>query len=231
MSAAVFISISLLGCVAIEAVAWWWTHPSRDGAKVTVLSYQPSGGGFQQEPLPGVYERAAPVLRCSSGQVALFRSQEGLAVHGAFFEWNDADTGSVLEAFRHPPEICMGAIGMKLLSKEKPIPYEVDGERLVFDHTVYRDPAGSPGLFGVWPKVHAYRAVWVAGNPVASEGNGFGGRGFQDLRAIRWDCALNRRRPGQARVVQGTVRGALNEQAAWDVFQEAVLRNLHITDL
>ena len=69
------------------------------------------------------------MLRCSSGQVFLVRPNDSLTLHCAFFEWDGTDTGSVLEAFRHMPEACMGSIGMQLVSKEKPIPYTVGLDR------------------------------------------------------------------------------------------------------
>ena len=86
-------------------------------------------------PLPGIYEKAAPMLRCSSGQVLHCKIDDTLGLHLAFFEWDGTDTGSVLEAFRHMPEACMGAIGMKLVERAPPRSY-----------TVGRDPARSAHL-------------------------------------------------------------------------------------
>lgn len=68
------------------------------------------------------------MLRCTSGQVFHLKIHDTAGLHGAFFEWDGTDTGSVLEAFRHMPEACMGSIGMKLVSKEKPILYVVRGQ-------------------------------------------------------------------------------------------------------
>jgi hypothetical protein len=77
-------------------------------------------------PLPALYRQAAPMLRCSGGEVLrVDTADDNLTLHLAWFEWDGTDTGSVLEAFRHMPEACMGSIGMKLVSKEKPIPYTV----------------------------------------------------------------------------------------------------------
>jgi hypothetical protein len=78
-------------------------------------------------PLPEIYANAAPMLRCSSGQVSHVQLDESLGLHLAFFEWDGTDTGSVLEAFRHMPEACMGAIGMKLIEKAPPRSYTVRG--------------------------------------------------------------------------------------------------------
>lgn len=76
-------------------------------------------------PLPEVYQQAAPMLRCTSGQVFHTQLDDTVGLHLAFFEWDGADTGSVLEAFRHMPEACMGSIGMTLVAKERSIAYKV----------------------------------------------------------------------------------------------------------
>jgi len=78
-------------------------------------------------PLPEVYAKAAPMLRCSSGQVFHTQLNDTLGLHLAFFEWDGTDTGSVLEAFRHMPEACMGSIGMILIEKAPPRSYVVRG--------------------------------------------------------------------------------------------------------
>jgi hypothetical protein len=69
------------------------------------------------------------MLRCTGGQVFHVQVDDAIGMHGAFFEWDGTDTGSVLEAFRHMPEACMGSIGMKLVSKEKPRSYVVGLDR------------------------------------------------------------------------------------------------------
>ena len=68
-------------------------------------------------PLPEIYTASAPMLRCSGGQVLHARLDDSSGIHLAFFEWDGTDTGSVLEAFRHMPEACMGSIGLKLVEK------------------------------------------------------------------------------------------------------------------
>ncbi len=68
------------------------------------------------------------MLRCTGGQVWLSQPNDAITLHLAWFEWDGTDTGSVLEAFRHLPEACMGSIGMTLVSKEKPILYTVRGQ-------------------------------------------------------------------------------------------------------
>ncbi len=166
------------------------------------------------------------MLRCSTGQVFHTQLDDTLGLHLAFFEWNDTDTGSVLEAFRHMPEACMGSIGMTLVSKEKPISYPIGGETLMFDHTVFREPSVRGGGGASASLVHAFRAVWVGGMDVTEARQQIRGTEFDPLRTIRLKCAFSRSRPSHARVVQGAVRGAANGEAAWQAFEETMLKDL-----
>jgi len=172
-------------------------------------------------PLPEIYNKSAPMLRCSGGQVFHVKFDETINLHLAFFEWNHTDTGSVLEAFRHMPEACLGSIGMTLVSQEKPIPYQVDGETLLFDHTIFRDPAQARA-----PLVHAFRAIWVASVANVNTRGGLAGTDPARLRTIRLQSALTRFRPAYARVIQGAVRGAANPDQAWQAFENTMLCDL-----
>ncbi len=114
----------------IEATAYWWMHPSKEASASPVLTYVPTSindeAAFPKiTPLPELYTQSAPMLRCTGGKVWHVQQNETVGLHLAFFEWDGTDTGSVLEAFRHAPEACMGSIGMKLISREKPITYIV----------------------------------------------------------------------------------------------------------
>jgi hypothetical protein len=301
-------------------------------------------------PLPALYRQAAPMLRCSSGEIYHVRRDDGISLYLAWFEWNDLDTGSVLEAFRHPPEACMGAIGMKLVSKERPIHYVVRGQdpvrldrragplvangveseridqrseirgqasevrgqvsevrsqeespvqsssstdhrppttdnsstahrslltdhsssltdqrppttdnsstahrslltdhsssslhsksniqnpkfatqSLSFSHSIFRDPGGTDSPLLPSPRVHSFRAVWVSGIPNADDKLDFSDHSLDHLRSIRLKSAFTRYRPRHARVIQGTVRGALNTESAWAAFEQSMLQHLTI---
>lgn len=163
------------------------------------------------------------MLRCSTGQVLHVTLEDSAGIHLAFFEWDGTDTGSVLEAFRHMPEACMGSIGMKLISHEKTIPYQIGSETLLFDHTVFSEGGGVsiPGSL-----IHAFRAVWVSGVAAADARQGMDGEDFDHLRTIRLESALHRFRPAQARVIQGAVRGIADTKLAWLAFEDAMLKDL-----
>lgn len=145
MSSVTVIVTTLAALAGVEAMAWCWMNPPHPTTPEPVLQYhrpaptancpQPTANRPPPSanrpptttPLPELYRQSAPMLRCSTGEVCRVDTDDHLTLHLAFFEWNDTDTGSVLEAFRHMPEACMGSIGMKLLSKEKPIPYTIAG--------------------------------------------------------------------------------------------------------
>ena len=79
-------------------------------------------------PLPEVVSRSIPSLRCSSGIAARIDRPDGITVHAAFFEWDRQSSTNVLEAFKHLPDECMGAIGMTLVKKHPPRTYVVRGQ-------------------------------------------------------------------------------------------------------
>lgn len=173
--------------------------------------------------LPEIYAKAAPKLRCSSGQVLHASFPDSSGIHLAFFEWDGTDAGSVLEAFRHMPEACMGSIGMKLVSRSKVIPYQIDSSTLLFDHTIFSEGVGASMSSSL---IHAFRAVWVSGVAGADARQGLDGLEFDRLRSIRFQCALHRFRPAHARVIQGAVRGIPDPVLAWQTFENTMLKNL-----
>ena len=232
---AIILAIVLV-LVAMEAIAYWWMHPPPAGLGQPVLCYQPNTSrttptaNSQQPtadsppptadtytPLPKVVTRAQPDLHCTTGTAARIDRDDGATIYLAYFEWDLSDSTNVLEAFRHLPDECMGASGLKLIDHQPPRPYQVGDETLSFDHTVFRDSRGSI--------VHAFKGTWVAGAR-SLIGNGFRG-GSDQWRQIRWKAALHRFRPAYARVAQGAVRGIPNPDTAWQAFQSAMLVDLH----
>ena len=169
------------------------------------------------------------MLRCSSGQVFYVKLDDSISMHLAFFEWDGTDTGSVLEAFRHQPEACLGSLGMTLLSTQPSIPYQVGDCTLLFDHTIFRDPGPTGARAAFNSQVHAFRAIWVASLTHADARSGLDGDSFERLRTIRLKSAFTRFRPAHARVVQAAVRGAANADSAWLAFQSAMLVDLSFT--
>ena len=166
--------------------------------------------------LPAVVAKSLPSLLCTTGTAARVEREDGVTIHLAFFEWEMSDATSVLEAYRHLPEECMGSIGMRLIGHRPPRSYQVGGGTLTFDHTVFRDPGDAI--------VHAFKGTWVAGANSLLGGGVRGG--LEQWRQLRWRAGLNRFRPAHARVAQGAVRGLVNPDLAWQAFRDAMLVDL-----
>ena len=61
---------------------------------------------------------------------------------------------------------------------------------------------------------------------MADARQGLGGDEFDRLRTIRLKSAINRFRPGHARVIQGAVRGIPDPDLAWEAFEKTMLKDL-----
>lgn len=232
--------VAFLG--SVESISWWWMNPKQSTDNYPVLTYQAHSGsapeqeikpksddGFSRNaiytPLPEIFQKSAPKLRCSGGEVTHVQLEDRIGLHVAYFEWDGTDTGSVLEAFRHTPEICLGSLGMELTSKEKPIVWQLDGQSLIFDHIIFREPSNGRGV-GLSQQVHTFRTVWVEGADAIDYREGIMGDPLKRLGPIRLKSAFSRYRPAHARVIQGAVRGVANGAEAWEVFERVVLSDL-----
>jgi hypothetical protein len=169
-------------------------------------------------PLPELVTKSLPRLSATAGTAARIDRDDGSTIHLAFFEWDLADSKAitVFESFIHLPEECMGSIGMKLVSHQAPRSYQVGGEILSFDHTIFRD---SGGII-----VHTFKCTWVSGSSTLL-GNGVRG-GMEQWRQLHFKAAFKRFRPAYARVAQGAVRGIPSPDAAWHAFESAMLVDL-----
>ncbi|MEI6178993.1 MAG: hypothetical protein WCS43_19030, partial [Verrucomicrobiota bacterium] len=166
--------------------------------------------------LPEIVAKSLPKLGATSGTVVRIDHDDGTTLHLAFFEWDLAAKAVVMEAFIHLPEECMGHIGMKLVEHRPPHFYQVNGESLMFAHTVFRDPGGT--------LIHAFKSTWVSGTSSLLD-NGLRG-GMAQWHQLHLKAALRRFRPAFARVAQGAVRGIPNPDHAWSAFQSAMLEDL-----
>lgn len=217
--------------VSIEATAYLWMHPAKPEESSPVLTYQPSfTSGLSAEmsadpsrenfpiytALPKIYEKSAPSLRCDGGQVWHVQQSNYIGLYLAFFEWDRSETTSVLEAFKHLPEECMGSIGMKLVEKRSPRFFTLGSDVISFDHTVFRDPGGQ--------LVHSFKGTWISGEVNLLKAGERGG--VEHWNKIRWTAGLQRFRPEHARVIQGAVRGITDATVAWQTFEEAMLSDL-----
>jgi len=211
--------VSLLA--GIEAATWLWMNPPQRGTEaVLALELPASRLTFD----PRAFDEVRPALRCNDGWLGTVGEDHGRrGLRAGWFAWDARDAGSVLEAFKHKPEQCMGAIGWQLTRHHEARVHEWQGGRLSFDVTEFLDRSGAGGT------LHVYKAVWVSSPLGVSARGGIEGLGSSaKLRQLRLATALNRFRPEHARVVMGVVAGESSEADSWTRFRDEVLVGLHL---
>ncbi|PAW62877.1 MAG: hypothetical protein B9S34_15415 [Opitutia bacterium Tous-C1TDCM] len=212
----------VLPVAGAELAAKWWTEPPppATGAAVLTLNPPPKAAWKLQ---PNLYREVQPSLRSSSGWIANVVESDGPGMRLACFSWDQTTTINTLEAFKHLPEECMGAIGMDL---EKVHPFRVfqfAGGQLVFDSTLFRPRGGGQAI-------HVFKAVWVSGlESVDLREDVILGSTGNELRQLRLAAAATRFKPAHTRVIMGAVAGMPSEDLAWHRFSNAVLGQLDWT--
>jgi hypothetical protein len=200
-----------------EAAAWWWMNPSSSGGEVALLSYRfpDERPGHVRKPLDAAIARA---LKCDAGQIGTIEMKGGRRVDVSFFEWDGTDEKGLMEAFGHSPDVCMGVSGFEVDGYLPGRTFEVDGQSLVFDVTRFLDRRGDPFFI--------FKAPWAEGTwglNLLREGPQ--GASF---RAFKFDAVRHRWKPRFSRVMMGGVAGFQNEEDAWNLFSETVLKDLEI---
>lgn len=212
----------LVVLAAVEISVWQWMHPpQRKDLPVLEMHY----------PLPGMaarfdsagYQKIQPKLRCSNGWLAAVGEDFGARrLRAGWFTWDATDSGSVLEAFQHTPEGCMGAIGWTFVAKHPPQSFAGPGGNLAFDVTEFKTANLTYPLF-------VYKTVWISDLRDASLQGGIAGLGSASAqRRLRLAVAAHRFRPAHARVLMGVVAGHETEAAAWRHFRSDVLTGLYL---
>ena len=212
----------LLGLLAgIEAATWLWMNPPRRGAEA-VLALELPGSRLTLD--RKAFDEIRPALRCNDGWLGTVGEDHGKRqLRAGWFAWDARDAGSVLEAFKHKPEQCMGAIGWSLTRHHEARVHEWGGGRLTFDVTEFLDRSRAGGT------LHVYKAVWVSSPLGVTARGGIEGLGSStNLRQLRLATAWNRFRPEYARVVMGVVSGEATEADAWARFRDEVLAGLRL---
>lgn len=215
----------LLPVVLAELGAHWWMNPSNSSDNQAILecSFPPNNPNWT--PRSEVYEEVLPSLRCNGGWISDIGSEDRADARVSFFKWDATETVNTLEAFKHLPEQCMGAIGMQL---EKVYPARelvTSGGRLYFDSTQFRPQNGGRA-------VHIFKCVWVSGFPDSKlRDDALLGKSGLELRQLRLAAAATRFRPRHTRVIMGGVFGMPNEELAWKRFKKIIEKQLSWTML
>jgi exosortase len=212
----------LLGLLAsIEAATWAWMNPPRQGAEA-VLALELPVPGSRLTLDSKLFDEIRPALRCNDGWLGTVGEDQGnRGLRAGWLAWDAQDAGSVLEAFKHKPEQCMGAIGWQLVRHHEARTHEWAGGKLTFDVTEFSDRTRPGGT------LHVYKSVWISSPVAVTARGGIEGLGSSaKLRQLRLATAWNRFRPEHARVVMGVVSGEAAEADAWARFRDEVLAGL-----
>lgn len=215
------VAMLLAVLAGIEAATWAWMNPPRNDAEA-VLALDLPLPGSRLTLDPKLFDEIRPALRCNDGWLGTVGEDQGRrGLRAGWLAWDARDAGSVLEAFKHKPEQCMGAIGWQLARHHEPRIHEWEGGELTFDVTEFSDRT-RPGVM-----LYVYKGVWISSPVAVTARGGIEGLGSSaELRQLRLATAWHRFRPRHARVVMGVVSGEAAEADAWARFRDEVLAGL-----
>jgi len=214
--------VPLLPVLAAEVISYKWMNPTIQEAYIYPTLPQPVADKTFKA-TPEKFDDVRHHLVCSEGWLGKVGSEGSVTVQLAWVEWNDTATRCTLEAFRHKPEVCMDAQGMKLEQSYPQRVYGSGAKQFVFDSTLFRSPRGGPAL-------HIFKAVWVSGLVGASfRKDIFPGIEISDLRALRSATVARRFKPEKTRVLMAGVTGLPSEELAWKYFSREILPQIQWT--
>lgn len=210
------LALGVLPVLVAEVAAYRWMNPPNPPNCEAVLELAFPVNDPSWTPRSEVYEEVVPSLRCSGGWVSDFGSENRPEARVSFFRWDATDTVNTLEAFKHLPEQCMGAIGMRLEKIHPTRELETPGGRLHFDSTQFRPEGGGQN-------VHIFKCVWVSGFPDATlRHDALMGTNGHQTRQLRLAAAMARFRPPNTRIIMGGVFGMPTEELAWKSFEKII---------
>lgn len=209
----------LLPVLAAETGAYLWMNPKLAPEKA-ILEFSFPSDDPSWTSRAELYDEVQPSLRCSNGWISDFADDSGARSRVSFFKWDATETYNTLEAFKHLPEQCMGAVGMELEMINPTRAIETPHGKLIFDSTQFR-PQGSGA------PIHIFKCVWVSGFENSSlRDNALMGKNGHQLRQLRVAAALSRFQPPHTRIIMGGVSGMPTEALAWREFQEVIRPHL-----
>lgn len=215
----------ILPVLIAEVAAHLWMNPASNAEVESVLELSFPSDDRSWILQSDVYEQVQPALLCSSGWISDIGTEDGAEARVSFFRWDSTDTVNTLEAFKHLPEQCMGAIGMRLENIHQTRVMETPGGLLHFDSTQFRPQGGGRA-------VHIFKCVWVGGFPDSTmRDDALMGKNGHELRQLRMAAAAARFRPRHTRVIMGGVLGMPTEELAWKRFEKLIRGHLGWTDV
>lgn len=214
----------MLPVLIAEVAAYLWMNPASPEEAESVLELSIPPGDHSWIPQGDVYGQVQPSLHCSSGWISDVGSEDRPEARVSFFRWDATDTVNTLEAFKHLPEQCMGAIGMSLEKIHRTRELETPGGQLHFDSTQFRPQGGGRA-------VHIFKCVWVSGFPDSTlRDDALMGQTGNQLRQLRLAAAAARFRPRHTRIIMGGVFGMPTEELAWKRFEKMIRGQIRWTE-
>lgn len=204
-----------------EAAAWVWMNPNHDKVPVIMPGYRFPGDERIARLTTGGMEEIKKSLSCDTGLRGVIRGRYGSVVSVGFFEWNDSQSTRVSEVLAHMPEVCMGMVGVNLEEMFPSRRVSFGDFELIFDATRFRGADGKP--------IFIFKAPWIDGVRELDlrRGPHSGIVKVDDQRMFRLESVKRRYSPRYARVLMGGVHGATTVDEAWEIFSEAVLKDVY----
>jgi len=188
------------------AIPLWRNHVPVSTAPVFSLP-------MAQEALqnPGAFQRSIDVYHADRGGELKLPGPDGSSLTIFYFEWDQVESGAIMDIDSHRPEECNVVAGFILKSQDPNRLFETpDHSSLEFDATTFADPSGRI--------VHVFKTAWIQGlgSWDIRVGENRKSRFFKSFRYGR----------GAARVLECGVTGAQDANQAWQIFHNQVLQRL-----
>jgi hypothetical protein len=206
-----------------EFFCHWWMNPPKQKVSPPYPLFVAPVEQAEFKELPEVYNEVRGSLYCNQGWLGTLGDGNSPTIRLAWFEWDQASGTTTLEAFRHLPDQCMGAAGMKLEKINEPRVIGEDGKTLVFDSTLFRPPQGGATIF-------VFKTVWASGWSGVNLRKGLDGASSASMRSLRLSAAVNRFRPERTRVLMAAVTGFPTEELAWNWVKKQSLDRIRWSD-
>jgi len=171
--------------------------------------------GAAEQPLESDLLSALRMYGADHGIRRTWSREDGITQTVFYFTWERAELGPIMHLAGHNPEVCNAGRGFKFLGVRPVRVHEFpNGEPLEFDVTAFKRRDGTP--------MFIFKGAWL---------QGVGNLGITRLddRAVRLKRTVIRH-VGEARVLQGSVMGGVDEETAWRIFVEDVLSQLVWTE-
>lgn len=199
--------ISFLVLIDLTLGSW---HRSSPDPTAPVLSL-PLAAEASKQPAAKDFQKAIEQYKADRGAELKIDRPDKAKLIVFYFEWDRIEHGPIVTIAGHLPEECNVAAGFDFQGRLENRTYQRLGQDpLSYDATRFVAPSGQT--------VYVFKGAWI---------QGVGSWNLSDVysRSQRLRGIFNKQ-VSAARILQAGVFGALNEEAAWQIFQSEVLDQL-----